>query len=140
MNEIILSIKPKYSDAIYSKHKTVELRRKIGVQFTKDRTIYIYTSSPVKKISGEVKIFRIEKLSVDAIKELYLVEACISPADFDSYFLGCSHGYLIFLCEVMEYENKIPLKKLSLVNFKPPQSFCYPDNLLLDFIESEKCI
>lgn len=139
MNEIILSIKPKFSNAIYSKQKTVELRRKIGLRFTKNRTIYIYTSSPVKQISGEAKILRIEFLTVDAIKERYLAEACISSIDFDAYFLGCTHGYLIFLREVMEYKNKIPLTKLSLVNFKPPQSFCYPNSLLLNFIEAEKC-
>jgi predicted transcriptional regulator len=139
MNEIILSIKPKFSDAIYSKQKTIELRRKIGVQFRKRGTIYIYTSCPVKQISGEAKILRIENLPVDEIKKHYLAEACISTHDFDSYFVGCTHGYLIFLCDVMEYKNKISLKKLSLLNFKPPQSFCYPNSLLLNFIEAEKC-
>lgn len=139
MNEIILSIKPQFSNAIYSKQKTVELRRKIGVRFTTGQRIYIYTSSPLKQISGEAKILRVEMLPISKIKSQYLAEACISSIDFDSYFSGCSHGYLIFLCEVMEYKNKIPLVKLSCANFKPPQSFCYPDKSLIDFIEAEKC-
>ena len=139
MNEIILSIKPKFSDVIYSKQKTIELRRKIGIRFIKGRTIYIYTSSPVKHITGEAKILRIEMLPINVIKEQYLAETCISADNLDSYFFGCSFGFLIFLCEVLEYKNRIPLKKLSLVNFKPPQSFCYADQSLIELIEAEKC-
>lgn len=140
MNEIILSIKPRFSDAIYSKQKTVELRRKIGVRFENNSTIYIYTSSPVQHMSGEAEILRIETLPLVVIKDHYLSQACISAIEFDSYFAGCSHGYLIFLCNVVEYKNKIPLKKLEQANFKPPQSYCYPGCAVLGLIETEKCI
>ncbi|MGZ8556386.1 MAG: hypothetical protein ACXWVX_08415 [Sulfuricurvum sp.] len=139
MNEIILSIKPIFSDAIYSKRKTVELRRKIGVQFKNGQLIYIYTSSPVKHITGEAKILKIDMLPTNVIKEQYLTDACITSDKFDSYFLGCSHGFLIFLYEVVEYRKKIPLNKLALANFKPPQSFRYADKSLIDLIEAEKC-
>jgi len=47
----LFSIKEKYSDRIYSKEKLVEFRRQ-NVNIDKGEFCLIYTSSPVKKITG----------------------------------------------------------------------------------------
>jgi len=46
----ILSIKPQYANAILKKEKTVEFRKKVFKNEV-DR-VYIYSSSPVKRIVG----------------------------------------------------------------------------------------
>ena len=47
----LFSIKEKYSNRIYSKEKLVEFRRQ-NVNVEKNEFCLIYTSSPVKKITG----------------------------------------------------------------------------------------
>lgn len=130
MGNIILSIKPCFSDRIYDGSKTVELRKKIGDKFRLGEKIYIYSSSPVKKISGHVFIMNIQTLNVQEIKEKYLTHACISEADFDHYYHEHKSGILLWLHAPKQYDKGIPLNLLRKFNFHAPQSFCYvPDNI-----------
>lgn len=127
MREIIISIKPQYSSLIFSGAKTVELRKKIGSVFEPGRRIYIYTSSPVKMLSGEATIASIHADSPQKIKRMFLDQACISHSDFDIYFSNHTKAYAIHLIDVVEYEKKIPLLNLRKAGITPPQSYCYAE-------------
>ena len=50
LTSVILSIKPEYAKAIMSGKKRVEFRRKIFKRPV--NKVYVYSSSPVKKIIG----------------------------------------------------------------------------------------
>jgi predicted transcriptional regulator len=125
MNKIILSIKPCFTDKIYSGEKPVELRKRVGKLFTKGSRIYIYSSSPVKAITGYAEIDSVQSTSIAIIKKRSLSLACISEPDFDDYFEGKDSGVMIWLKNIKQYKSPLPLAQLRLLGFTPPQSFSY---------------
>ena len=135
---IILSIKPCFSDQIYLLNKPLELRKKLGKYFTVGRTLYIYSSSPVKAITGSAEIEAIERLPVASIKRHYLKLACIGEVAFDSYYQGHDEGSILWLKNVKKFNNPIILEELRNYGFIPPQSFSYLKGDLEVFIESKK--
>ncbi len=62
--EFILSIKPIYTEKIFSRSKTVELRRRFPLHVEKGNLAYIYATSPVCALVGVIEIDCVEKLSL----------------------------------------------------------------------------
>lgn len=122
---IILSIKPCFSDQIYMKNKPLELRKRLGKAFFIGTKVYIYSSSPVKAITGVAEINKIERLPVTKLKEHYLGLACISATDFDEYYKGHKEGYALWLTNINKFVRPITLEQLRQHDFTAPQSFCY---------------
>lgn len=125
MREIVLSIKPFYAGKILSGEKKVELRKKVGRDFLPGNFIYIYSSHPIKEITGTARISQVQNLKTSDIRDRFLLDACISQEDFDSYFCGYDEGYLIWLEDVKTLEKRFPLSDLRSSGFNPPQSYCY---------------
>lgn len=134
--DIIISIKPCFSDEIYTGKKSVELRKRVGKSFANNGKVYIYSSSPNQNISGYAYIKEVQTLPVSEIRKKYLIEACISPIAFDDYYSGHQSGVLIWLKDVVKYQNAIPLARLRGKGFTAPQSFCYVPNTLKELLES----
>ncbi|WP_146067162.1 hypothetical protein [Stutzerimonas kunmingensis] len=136
MREIIISIKPQYSSMIFSGAKTVELRKKIGVLFEPERRIYIYSSSPVKMLAGEATIASIHVGAPSDIAQTAFEKGCISKDNFNNYFSGHTEAFVIHLCNVIEYEKKVPLASLRAAGITPPQSYCYASqDIILDLVK-----
>lgn len=135
MEEIILSIKPHFSSEIYSGNKSVELRKRVGSKFISNAKVYIYSSSPERKISGHAYIREIQTLSIRLIKLQYLNDACISESAFDKYYQGHEYGVLIWLHGVVKYESGISFVKLKERGFTAPQSFCYVQESIRPLLE-----
>lgn len=140
MENVIISIKPGFCKAIYSGEKLVELRKSVGSGFVPGARLYIYTSSPEKAITGEAMIKSVQRLAVTDIKDQYLVSACISERDFDQYYLGREYGYVISLASIAKYEIAAGLNELRKLGFHAPQSYSYPSQKIIIYIESRKCI
>lgn len=135
MGNIILSIKPCFSDLIYDGSKTVELRKKVSNKFKPDEKIYIYSSSPVKKISGHTFIKEIQILPVSEIKKIHIESACISEVDFDYYYRNHEFGIILWLYNTKQYNIGIPLRILKNFGFHAPQSFCYVPEKIRHLLE-----
>tara|TARA_R100000306_G_C4378159_1_gene142899 strand:+ start:2023 stop:2439 length:417 start_codon:yes stop_codon:yes gene_type:complete len=125
MSEVIISIKPIYVDKIFEGVKSVELRKRVGARFNQGTRLFIYCSSPVKKITGWAEISQVETLDVATIRSRFLKEACISEVDFEEYYRGHDQGVVIRLCNVNQFREGIPLNILRSYGFCPPQSYCY---------------
>ena len=91
---VMLSIKPKYVDAITKGEKKYEFRKVI---FRKGsvNTIFIYSSSPVKKIVGCFSIGTILRDDPKSIWEKVSEESGISEEDYFQYFRDRNIGYAI---------------------------------------------
>ena len=92
----LFSIKEKYSDRIYSKEKLVEFRRQ-NVNIDKGEFCLIYTSSPVKKITGYFIVKEKIRTSIRKLWELTKEFAGISYNEFKEYFKECELGTAIVL-------------------------------------------
>jgi predicted transcriptional regulator len=138
MNNPIISIKPRFTSEIYLGNKKVELRKRIGRRFVAGGLIYIYSSSPIKRITGYAKIVKIETLPILIIRQQYLLAACIDAISFDSYYSGHTTGILIWLSDVIEFDNGPSLAKLRELGFTPPQSFSYATDQIESLLENYK--
>lgn len=136
MSEVILSVKPFYSDKIFNGDKVVELRKKIGIRFIVGARIFIYSSSPVMEITGHAEISQVDQLAISEIRSRFLGDACIAEEDFNDYYKNSERGFVIHLCKVNRFVRGVSLARLRSRGFIPPQSFSYPSERVLNLIES----
>ena len=129
--DVILSIKPRYSDPIISGHKTVELRRRFPTNIPTGTIAYIYSTTPVRAIIGYAEILDVLKMHVGDIWDNYAHVSCIDKPDFDSYFEGVTHGFVLCFKNAQAFKREIGLNELrDQYDFIPPQSFLYAKSLL----------
>lgn len=120
---VLLSIKPRYVDKIQQTVKRYEFRKSIFKSKFPWR-VYIYSSSPVKKIVG---YFTIDTILEDHPYNLW--KTCkdfsgISKEDFFTYFENRKVGYAIKIDKINIF--KVPIEPHECFdNFTPPQSFKY---------------
>lgn len=123
---VLLSIKPKYANAILAGEKLVEFRK---LTFKKQiERVYIYSSSPEQRIIG---YFTIEDIISDTPKELwrkYSSVGSITHDDFFEYFANKEIGYSIKIKSVNRFKKSKNPKEIF-ENFVAPQSFMYCERL-----------
>ncbi len=136
--DMILSIKPIYSNPIISGHKTVELRRRFPMDIPEGTIAYIYSTTPVRAIVGYAEILDVLKKPVKQIWDNYAQVACIEKTDFDSYFEGVTHGFVLCFKNAQAFKRKINLNELrEQYDFIPPQSFLYATSSLQESLKNE---
>lgn len=121
MCKILMSIKPKYSEKIFSGEKKYEFRRKVSKQNV-DRII-VYSSSPEKCVIGEVEVLGIICKPIRELWKLTKNFAGINFCDLEMYFSGCKEAYAYKLGKVTKYKKPKSLSDFD-VSFSP-QSYVY---------------
>jgi predicted transcriptional regulator len=123
---VLLSIKPKYANAILAGEKLVEFRK---LAFKKEiERVYIYSSSPEQRIIG---YFTIEDIISDTPEELwrkYNTVGSISEDDFFEYFADKEIGYSIKIKSVNKFRKSKNPKEIF-KNFVAPQSYMYCEKI-----------
>jgi predicted transcriptional regulator/DNA-binding XRE family transcriptional regulator len=139
--DVVLSIKPQYSDKILDGKKTVELRRRFPVSAPGGTIAYIYSTSPVRAMVGVAEIKDVLKLPVSQIWTEFEDTALIEKRDFDKYFEGLEYGFALLFEDVRTLRRPIPLAELrEHFGFEPPQSFLYAKRDLRKALENESAI
>ncbi|CAG0964490.1 hypothetical protein METP2_01007 [Methanosarcinales archaeon] len=128
---VLLSIKPKYVEEILNGNKKYEFRKSIFKCREELEMIYIYSSSPVKKIVGA---FVIENIIEDHPEVLWLkfkeFSGINDEKEFFNYFGSKKKGFAIKIGELEVFKSPVDPRLLNL-DFVPPQSFCYIDDSFL---------
>nr|WP_225612447.1 helix-turn-helix domain-containing protein [Paracoccus sp. PAR01] len=139
--DVVLSIKPVYSEKILAGMKTVELRRRFPIVVPNGALAYIYSSSPVKAMVGIASIRDVLKLPVEQIWTEFERTAFIERPLFDKYFEGLDHGYALVFGDVKSFSRPLPLHELrEKFGFEPPQSFLYAKYDLRKALQDEPAI
>lgn len=112
---ILMSIRPVYTEAIFTGRKTVELRRR-RPGFGEGTTVLVYSSAPEQVVRGTFRVGDITAAPPDDLWSRVKAEAAISRADFDSYFAGCEIAYAI---QVRDPHSLTP----TAISLRPPQSY-----------------
>ncbi|HUV81894.1 MAG TPA: ASCH domain-containing protein [archaeon] len=128
---VLLSVKPKYVEEIISGRKKYEFRKSI---FKREdiKKLYIYSSSPVKKIIAIVDIDGIISDSPQELWEQCHEDAGISEREFFRYFKNSDVGYAIKISNVQEFSTPVDPYNIN-EDFRPPQSFYYPS---INFVQN----
>ncbi len=128
---VLLSVKPKYVEKILDGEKKYEFRRTIFKKSEIEK-VYIYSSSPVGKITATFEIERILTDEPEKIWELCHKYAGISEKDFFSYFKNSDIAHAIKIGNICKFP--FPIDPYQVIeNFNPPQSYYY---LYLDFFQN----
>lgn len=114
---IILSIHPEYSDAIYNGTKQYEFRRKIPKVLPE--RVYIYTTKPVSAITGYFDIETIISACPHKLWEKTKEHAGIDEKGFKNYFANCDKGYAYKIKKAVKFIVPAPWP------YGGPQSFHY---------------
>ncbi len=137
---VLLSIKPKYAELIRSGIKKYEFRRRI---FSKAGPckVFIYSTSPVKKITGVFDAPIIHQDSPYKIWDMFGAYSGLSKEEFFQYFRGCQIAYAIEIRNLIIFEEpRDPVKEPSdyFIEFNPPQSYRYfnPHQRPLPFLKN----
>jgi len=139
--DIVLSIRPQYSEKIVEGRKTVELRRRFPLSAPRGTIAYIYSTSPIRAMVGAAEIRDVLKLPVRQIWDEFEQHACIEKHDFDKYFEGLEYGYVLLFEDAKPFVREIPLEELrSQFGFEPPQSFLYAKHDLRRALKHESAI
>lgn len=139
--DVVLSIKPFYSEKILEGRKTVELRRRFPVSAPNGAIAYIYATSPVKAMVGTAEIRDVLKLPVKQIWKKFEESASVGREDFDKYFEGLNEGYALVFEDVKAFSRPLPLSELrEKFGFEPPQSFLYAKRDLRRALRDEPAI
>ncbi len=124
---VLLSIKPKYVDAIIRGEKLFEFRKAI-FRSNDIKRVYIYASSPVQKIVGYFNLEGIIKGHPSEIWEECSELGGISEHDFFEYYRGKTKAFSLKISELTLFDNAVcPYSTFN--NFTPPQSFMYFDKM-----------
>ena len=121
--KVLISIKPKFVEQIFTGTKTFELRKRLFKR-TVD-TIVIYSSFPEKKVVGEIIIDRIISLAPKSLWESYKNNLGISEKEYFKYYKNSKVAYAIKIKKVIKYKKELELKDFGME--KAPQSYQYID-------------
>ena len=119
-NVALLSIHPKYADAILDGSKTVEFRKRFN---EKVETVVIYSTMPVGKIVG---CFDINKVYKEYPRQLWTEfgdKGAISQESFFDYYDNTDNGVALEVKNVRSFDSPLELESIGVK--KAPQSYQY---------------
>jgi predicted transcriptional regulator len=120
---VLLSIKPKYVAKIVEGEKKYEFRKRIFTR--KDiEQIYIYSTSPVRKIIGMITIKEILEGPTEEIWEKCSFYSGITEEEYFCYFKDKKKAFAIEIKDVRVFTEPVD-PYMIFDRFIPPQSFCY---------------
>ena len=125
---VVLSLKPRFAEAILAGAKTVELRRTVPKIVVPTRAL-LYAASPERALVGTCVITSVRSADLTALWHEHGPRSDLSLDEFQQYFEGVTKGTALTLSNPQALSRPIPLQDLraSPRNFRPPQSFAYVD-------------
>lgn len=124
--DIVVSIKPKFSEKIMKKKKTVEVRRKFSRKW-KGCHALLYASSPVCEFFGEAKITDIIEDHPREIWNLFGSDLGVDENEYHDYCTGTDKINALVLSEIDVYRLGISKDRIEFLlneELKAPQSYC----------------
>jgi predicted transcriptional regulator len=117
----LISIKPRYAEAILAGRKTVELRRRVPSLVAGTR-LYIYSTLPVGAVVGVVTLADVVRGTPEAIWNEYSAQAEIGKNDYDAYFSGADEAVGLVLTNI-QHVVPVTIAALRMLRprFQPPQ-------------------
>lgn len=122
---VIMSIKPKYADAIIDGSKLYEYRKRLPKR-TDINKVYIYASKPIKAIIAYFTIGSIISDNPQKVWELTKKEGGITRKQFFDYFKGRDIAHTIKVEGVTELVTPLDPKTI-IKDFTAPQNFIYTE-------------
>lgn len=124
--KLLVSIRAKYAEMIFSGAKRVELRRRKPKVGPGDHMI-VYASLPTAALIGVVLVEDVIEKSPAGLWRSVRSFGGITRREFDEYFWGTSTAFGILISQPVLSAKPMTLRDLrrSIPSFHPPQSYWY---------------
>jgi len=122
---VLLSIKPKYAEAITEGKKSFEFRKSIFKGNSVER-VYLYATKPISSVVGSFKVGEIIRREPKLLWEELGHLSGISSLEFFKYFKNSNMGYAIEIKDLEVFPKHIDPRQF-IEAFNPPRSFRYID-------------
>lgn len=123
---LLLSIHPRFADAIFAGTKTVELRRQVP-RVLPGEEVLVYSTVPIAAVIGSFTVEDVVKLPLRELWRCTSSFAEVTRDIFDSYFMGLEAGVGIRIRCATRFQSPVSLIALRKLwpGFHPPQNFRY---------------
>ncbi len=123
---LLLSIHPRFADAIFAGTKKVELRRR-APRIAKGDEVLVYSTIPTAAVIGTFTVENVTETRLEPLWRRTRATAAVTREQFNSYFDGLETGIGIWVGQVRPFQSPISLWSLRNLwpGFHPPQGFRY---------------
>jgi predicted transcriptional regulator len=120
----LLSVRPRFADALLDGTKTVEIRRR-RARIADGSLCLLYASSPVCALVGAIRVRRTDADTPDALWSRWGEQAGLSRLEYDSYLCGSTLPCAIVVAAAVALHYPISLDELRRRqdDFVTPQSY-----------------
>lgn len=122
---LLLSIKPRYADAIFARQKRVELRR-VKPRVGPGDLVLVYVSSPRCALEGAFEVERVMEATPATLWGHVSHNAGLTRCEFNEYFRDREIAYAIVVRKVWRLPP-VTLSTMRKAKIRPPQSYQYLD-------------
>ncbi len=133
---LLLSIKPRFADAIFARTKRVELRR-VKPRVGPGDLVLVYVTSPRCTLEGAFEVERVFAESPTVLWRHVEKQAGVTKEEFDSYFSGRDVAYGIVVRKIWKLPP-VSLSALRRAKIRPPQSYQYLDRAVAGRLTGRK--
>jgi predicted transcriptional regulator len=122
---LLLSLRPRFAQAILEGSKTVELRR-TRVAAPPGTHLLLYASAPIMAVVGMAALGERHTARPSTIWRRHRAELGLSLAEFNQYLAGAQHATALTITDAQALPDPFTLAWLrSHAWFQPPQSYRY---------------
>lgn len=122
---LLLSLRPRFAQAILEGTKTTELRRR-PINAEPGSRVILYASAPTMAIVGTARLKKVEATEPDDAWDRFHDRLALAESEFYGYLDGSHCAYLLHLTRINCLDRPLELKELRRDGgFQPPQSFRY---------------
>jgi predicted transcriptional regulator len=120
----LLSVRPRFAEAILNGTKTVEIRRR-RADLAEGSLCLLYASSPARALVGAIRVRQVDTDSRDALWNKWGDASGLTRHDFDAYLSGSTLPCAIVVDAAVRLPRAIALPELRSrqTNFVTPQSY-----------------
>ncbi|WP_420609458.1 ASCH domain-containing protein [Candidatus Poriferisodalis sp.] len=122
---LVLSLKPRFAEAILDGTKTIEVRR-IMPRITVPTLALLYASGAIRALVGTCVVRSVARYPTEELWQQHGAHTALSRAEFNTYLVGRDSGVALLLEHPKPLAVPIPLHTLRQAHgFRPPQSLAY---------------
>lgn len=124
-NALLLSIRPRFADAIFEGTKRVELRR-VRPRVKAGDLVLVYVTAPRSKLEGAFEVERVLEETPTALWSHVSGNSGVTRQEFDEYYRDCRTAFAIVVKKVWRHDP-VSLARMRRARIRPPQSYHYLD-------------
>ena len=121
---VLLSVRPRFAEALLDGSKTVEIRRR-RARIADGATCLVYASSPVRALLGAVSVETVDTAPADVLWSRWGDRTALRRDEYDQYLAGGARPCAIVISRAISFPIPLGLSELRRRHspFVTPQSY-----------------